>query len=249
MKAALARAGSSRRALAWAGLAAALLALFLGARAVIDPSQMAQLLADLTDRLGAWTYGLVGVMALAETGAFVGLIAPGETVVVVGGLAAQHGQVSLPAIATIAWAAAFAGDSVSFALGRRYGRGLLQRVFARLPIRNDRLRQLELFFARHGGKSVLLGRFIGLIRALAPFVAGASGLRYRSFAPWSFAGTGLWALTFTLVGYAFAASFESATGVVGAAMALIAAVVAAAWIGHAHRQASRLRAKVVRTPC
>ena len=239
----------SRHGLVLAGLAVVFLALLLGARELLDPSRLPDALAELTDRLGAWTYGLVGAMALLETGAFVGLVAPGETVVVVGGLAAQHGEVSLPAVAALAWVAALAGDSLSFAIGRRYGHGLLQRLSARLRIRDERLRALESFFERHGGKSVLLGRFVGFVRALAPFMAGASGLRYRSFLPWSLAGTGLWALTFVLVGYAFAASVESVTGVVTAVMVAIAAAAAAAWLLHARRRGGETGAIAAGAPC
>jgi membrane protein DedA with SNARE-associated domain len=239
----------SRHALVLIGVAVVVAALLVGARELLDPSRLPDALAELTDRLGAWTYGLVGAMALLETGAFVGLVAPGETVVVVGGLAAQHGEVSLPAVAALAWVAALTGDSLSFAIGRRYGHGLLARLTARLRLREERLRQLESFFERHGGKTVLLGRFIGFIRALAPFLAGASGLRYRDFLPWSLAGTGLWALSFTLVGYAFAASFESATGVVTAVMVAIAAAVAAAWLLHARRRGGETRAVAAGAPC
>lgn len=226
-----------RVALAVTGLALGSLAVIVGVRALVDPSRLPEILAEATDRLGAWTYVLVGAMALLETGAFVGLVAPGETIVVVGGLAAQHGDVWLPAIAALAWAGAFAGDSASFALGRRFGRRLLRRLSGRLGIGEERLRRVEAILVRHGGKSVLFGRFVGFVRALAPFMAGASGLRYRSFLPWSLAGTGLWALTFSLVGYAFAASFESLTGIVGAIGATLAAVVVAALLHRARRRA------------
>ena len=60
---------------------------------------------------------------------------------------------------------------------------------------------MESYFQRHGGKTILIGRFIGLVRALAPFIAGSSGMTYRAFVPYSVLGTGLWAATFTLLGY------------------------------------------------
>ncbi len=70
-----------------------------------------------------------------------------------------------------------------------------------MRITRERFEQVEDYFDRHGGKTILIGRFIGLVRALAPFIAGSSGMRYRAFGPYSVLGTGLWATAFTLLGY------------------------------------------------
>ena len=112
----------------------------------------------------------------------------------------------------ITWAAAALGDLASFALGRRLGRRFLVEHGRRIGVTAPRLERVEDFFSRHGGKTILIGRFIGLVRAVAPFLAGASGMRLRAFLPWSILGTGLWATTFTLVGYAFHDSFSAAAG-------------------------------------
>ena len=163
---------------------AVVIALVVGlATGVIDPTALARALAEVVGDLGGWAYEAVGGMALLETGAFVGLVVPGETVVVVGGVAASHGYVSLPLIALTAWLAAWVGDATSFHLGRRYGRRVIARVARRLRISEQRLSSLERSLARHGGKTVLIERFMGCVRALAPFMAGASGMRYRGEAP------------------------------------------------------------------
>src|SRR4029450_7779964 len=81
-----------------------------------------KLIEDLSRSLGAWTYLLVGALAFLETGAFVGLIAPGEFTVLLGGAVAANGDVSLPVIIAITWLAAFSGGSVSLLLGARLGR-------------------------------------------------------------------------------------------------------------------------------
>ena len=94
----------------------------------------------------------------------------------------------------------------------------------------ERLAEVERFYARHGGSAVLLGRFVGLVRAVSPFVAGAAGLALRRFLPWSLAGTLAWATTFTLVGYGFSESFAD-SGETAARIALGAALVAA--VGYA----------------
>jgi undecaprenyl-diphosphatase len=104
---------------------------------------------------------------------------------------AGQGDISLPVILAITWACAFAGDSVSFMLGARLGRGFLVKHGRRFRISEERLKQVEGYFARYGGRTILIGRFIGLVRALAPFIAGSGGascltgtsLRTASWAP------------------------------------------------------------------
>jgi membrane-associated protein len=183
-------------------------------------------LEDASHTLGAWAYPAVGVFAFLETGAFVGLLVPGETAVVVGGVVAAEGDVQLVPLIGLVWLAAAAGDVVSFALGRRLGRPFLERHGPRVRLGPERLGQVERFYARHGGSAVLLGRFVGLVRAVSPFVAGASGLELRRFVPWSLVGTLAWAATFTLVGYGFSESFAD-SGETAARIALGAALFAA----------------------
>jgi membrane protein DedA with SNARE-associated domain/diacylglycerol kinase family enzyme len=207
-----------------AALAAATLALVSGALPVPD---FAGALEDASRTLGAWAYPAVGAFAFLETGAFVGLVVPGETAVVVGGVVAANGDVELAPMIALVWLAAAAGDLASFVLGRRLGRPFLERHGPRLRIGPERLGQVERFYARHGGSAVLLGRFVGLVRAVSPFVAGASGLQLRRFVPWSLAGTLAWAATFTLVGYGFSESFAD-SGESAARIALGAALIATA---------------------
>lgn len=164
----------------------------------VDPQK---LLEDVSGSLGAWTYAIAGVFAFLETGAFVGLVAPGETVVVLAGAVAGQGATSVVLTIGVVWIAAFLGDTCSFLLGQKLGRGWVLRHGPRLRLTPERFGQVERYFADHGGKTILIGRFIGLVRALAPFVAGSSGMPYRQLAPYSILGTGLWATLFTLLGY------------------------------------------------
>jgi membrane protein DedA with SNARE-associated domain/membrane-associated phospholipid phosphatase len=173
---------------------------------------------DIAQALGAWTYALVGVMAYLETGAFVGLVAPGETVVIAGGVIAGQGTIDLIPLIGLVWTCAVLGDSTSFYLGHRLGRGWLERHGPRVKITPERLTQVEGYFERHGGKTILIGRFIGLVRALAPFIAGTSGVRYRRFIPFSIVGTGLWATTFCVLGYVFWRSFDQVAHIAGQAI-------------------------------
>ena len=122
-------------------------------------------------------------MAFLETGAFVGLVAPGETVVIAGGVIAGQGEIELLPLIGIVWTCAILGDTTSFFIGRRLGRGFLEKHGPKVRITHERLEQVERYFDRHGGKTILIGRFIGLVRALAPFIAGSSGMRLPALHP------------------------------------------------------------------
>ena len=183
-------------------------------------------LEDASRTLGGWADPAVAAFALLETGAFVGLLVPGETAVVVGGVVAARGDVELIPMIGLVWLAAGAGDLISFVMGRRLGRPFVERHGPRLHLGPDRLARVDRFYARHGGKAVLLGRFTGIVRAVSPFLAGASGLGLRRFVPWSLAGALLWAATFTAVGYGFSALFAE-SGESAARIALCAALVVA----------------------
>ncbi len=167
-----------------------------------------QLLLDIGDTLGAWTYLLVGALAFLETGAFVGLVAPGETAMLLGGLVAGQGKIEVLTLIAVCWTAATLGDLTSFFLGRRLGRAFLVKHGPRVQITEDRLHTVEGFFDRHGGKAILIGRFVGLVRAIAPFLAGSSGMPLRRFVPYDVIGAGLWSSTFILLGYVFWQSFS-----------------------------------------
>jgi membrane-associated protein len=186
--------------LALAALAA--VAFALTTTGVIELPDLETALTNLSDTLGQWTYLLVAGLAFLETGAFVGLIAPGETAVVLGGVVAAQGQVELGLLLVLVWLAAAAGDLTSFILGRRLGRRFIVARGPCIGVTPARLERVEGFF--------LIGRFVGIIRAVAPFLAGASGLELRRFLPWSLLGTAAWASAFTLVGYLFHRSFSTA---------------------------------------
>ena len=183
------------------------------------------LIEDLADALGEGTYALVGVMAFLETGAFVGLIAPGEFTVIVGGVIAGQGQISVLLLLGIVWLCCVLGDTVSFFIGHRLGRSFLERHGPRFKITHERLAQVDEYFATHGGKTILIGRFIGIVRAVAPFIAGSSGIRYRRFIPFSIIGTGLWGSFYTLLGYFFYQSFDKVAGIAGRATFVFACLV------------------------
>ncbi|MEX1141228.1 MAG: VTT domain-containing protein [Thermoleophilaceae bacterium] len=196
---------------------AAVVAALYATGAMPDFPDVEKLIEDVAQALGTWTYLLVGAFAFLETGAFVGLVVPGESLVIVGGVIAGQGEIALIVLIGIVWSAAILGDTTSFLIGRRLGRGFIIRHGPRVKIDRARFEQVESYFARHGGKTIVIGRFIGLVRALAPFIAGSSGLPYGRFLPFSVIGCGLWATAFSVLGYVFYQSFDQVANVAGQA--------------------------------
>jgi membrane protein DedA with SNARE-associated domain len=233
----------------------AVLALAVYGSGVIHPPSLDTLIRDAGSTLGSYTYLLVGVLAFLETGAGIGLIAPGELAVIVGGVTAGQGAIDLWLLIALVWACAIAGDTTSFFLGRRLGREFMLRHGPRVKLTAGRIEQVERFFARHGGKTLLLGRFIGLVRALAPFLAGASKLPFRRFFPYALVASGVWAATFSVLGYVFWQSFDEIANLARQGTFALTAVVAlltAATMLYRHlrvpQNRRRVRSWVLRRP-
>jgi undecaprenyl-diphosphatase len=205
-----------------------------------------KVLSDVSNALGSWTYALVGVFAFAETGAFVGLVVPGETVMLLGGAVAGQGVTNVYLTIAIAWFAAWAGDSTSFFIGRRLGRNFLLQHGPRFGFGHDRLEQVEDYFSRYGGRTIFIGRFVGIVRAFAPFIAGSSGMRYRAFVPYSILGTGLWVSATIVIGYVFSRNIGSAINYAGKGFfvlgTLIVIVVGSVYLYRHLREAENRRA-------
>jgi undecaprenyl-diphosphatase len=200
-------------------------------------------LTRLAPALGDWTYPLVAVLAYLEAAAFVGLLVPGELTVVLGGAVARDGAISIELLFALVWLAAVAGDTTGFVLGRKLGRGFLQQHGPRFRITPEIVARVEGIFDRHGGKAIILGRFIGVARAITPFLAGSSHLPLRRFLAFDIAGAGAWAAAFLGVGYLVAASASGAASLshkIGLAIGTGAvAGVVALGIRHVARNAPR----------
>lgn len=198
------RLSAGNRALALAA------ALALGAygSGLVHPPSPEKLILGVGERLGPYTYVLVGALAFLEVGAFVGVLVPGEFTVIFGGVVAGQGVIDIGRLIGLVWICAVAGDTTSYLLGRRLGRGFILRHGPRVKITRARLETVEGFFEEHGGKTILFGRFIGLVRAMAPFLAGASHMPLRSFLPYDVVSAGIWSATCCLVGYVFWQSFS-----------------------------------------
>lgn len=151
--------------------------------------------------LPAWVALLV-VFALPalESSAFVGFVFPGEIALILGGVLAYEGRVSLVAVLAAGIAGAAVGDSVGYAVGKRYGRRLLDGTVGRF-VKARHLDRAEVYLAERGGKAVFFGRFTAALRVLIPGLAGMSGLRYRTFVVFNVASAVGWGTLSVLLGY------------------------------------------------
>jgi membrane protein DedA with SNARE-associated domain/membrane-associated phospholipid phosphatase len=178
---------------------------------VIELPNFEHILEDAGQALGKWTYLAVGLLAFLETGAFLGFVAPGETAVIVGGLVAGQGQISLLALIAIVWVCCVLGDLTAYEIGRRLGRQWLLKHGERLKITEERLTTVEGFLDKRGAVFIVFGRFLGLVRPLIPFTAGASNMPLRRFLPYDVLAAGLWAITFCTLGFLFWRSIDQLT--------------------------------------
>jgi membrane-associated protein len=148
---------------------------------------------------GGWAVLGVSLIVFAETGLLLGFFLPGDTLLFTVGLLAASGAISTPlwAVVLSLVAAAVLGGECGFAIGRKAGRPLLER--SRL-VREDQLQQTEAFFARHGHLTLVIARFVPVVRTLAPLVAGAARMPARTYTVGNTVGAALWAAGLTLVG-------------------------------------------------
>lgn len=195
---------------------------------VIHPPSIEEIVQGVGSSLGDWTYLLVGVNAFLETGAFLGFIAPGETMVLFGGVLAGEGTIDLRTLIVVTWLSAMAGDVSAYAIGRRYGRDFLLRHGARVKIGESQVSFVEGFFTRHGRATILLGRWVGVVRPLVPFLAGSSRMRFWEFLIIDIVATLAWAAALCVVGSIFWHNFDQLVTLVGRALFILGTLIAIA---------------------
>lgn len=159
-------------------------------------------------------YLAVFAFPFLEASIFLGFVFPGETALVLGGVLASQGRLTLGAVIALAIVGAISGDAVGYAVGRRFGPGLQSSRLGRL-VGDHRWEASQAFLRRRGGPAVFVGRFTALLRALVPSAAGMARLPYRTFALWNAVGGSLWAGGFVLAGYLAGASYKKVEGYLG----------------------------------
>ena len=158
-----------------------------------------------------WGYLVVGLATFLENSIGAGLVVPGETLVILGGFYARIGDppLSLPLISLVAVTFAVLGDNVGYFLGRRYGRGLLERIGPRIGISHEKIAYAERYYEEHGGKTVFLGRFIPVVRSVGFILAGAAKLEWRRFIVYDIVGAAIWGVGHTVLGFFIGATIET----------------------------------------
>ncbi len=143
--------------------------------------------------------GLFGII-FAETGLLIGFFLPGDSLLFTAGFLASQDYFNIWALTLVCFVAAVTGDAVGYTFGQRVGRGLFQRPESRL-FRPQHLLRAEAFFERHGGKAVVLARFLPVVRTFVPIVAGVGAMRYPRFALFNVIGGVLWAIGLPWAGF------------------------------------------------
>jgi membrane-associated protein len=162
-----------------------------------------QLLARLYDVKGLIEWGgplLVCVIVFVETGMFVGFFLPGDSLLVTAGVFAGAGHTSLSALLILVTLCAIAGDQLGYFIGRMAGQSLYTREEARF-FKKRHLERAHEFYEKYGGKTVILARFVPIVRTFCPPVAGAAKMSYTRYLIYDIFGGILWVWSMTLLGY------------------------------------------------
>lgn len=191
-------------------------------------------------------YWIVGTAALLENSIGAGVIVPGELTVIAGGFFAARGVISPLWLGVVAAVAGIIGDNIGYAIGRRYGRGFLERFGRFVFLSPERLARAEAFYEHHGGKTVFLGRFIPLVRSVGCLLAGTTRLQYRRFLFFDAAGAILWAAGNVAAGFLIGKGYERVERYLGwsglvAIGLLVLLIVGSAWLRR--RRQERLKEK------
>jgi membrane-associated protein len=192
-----------------------------------------QHLALLLQQYGGWVYGILFAIVFCETGLVVTPFLPGDSLLFVAGALAAGGGLDIAALIAVLLAAAVIGDNSNYAIGRWAG----SRIVAWQSRLLDRaaLERTHAFYERHGGTTMILARFIPLVRTFAPFVAGMARMTYPRFFAFDLAGAILWVVSLALAGYWFgnlAVVRNNLSLVIVAIVALSLTPVAVGWLRH-----------------
>src|SRR3954454_16253365 len=156
----------------------------------IDPQQLIR------------SFGTIGLILIifAESGLLIGFFLPGDSLLFTAGLLASQGKLNLAVVLVGCFLAAVIGDQVGYAFGKRVGPSLFQRPNSRL-FKQQHVERANEFFEEHGAKTIVMARFVPVVRTFAPILAGVGTMRYRTFLTYNVIGGFLWAVGVTLLGY------------------------------------------------
>lgn len=161
-----------------------------------------QHLLSLLQNYGGWVYLILFLIIFCETGLVVAPFLPGDSLLFVTGTLAATGALNVQGVAVLLMAASFSGDNTNYWIGRYLGPKVLRKEQSRFFNRSY-LEKTQRFYEKHGGKTILVARFIPIIRTFAPFVAGIGRMRYLRFVLYSLGGSVFWISFFVFGGFYF----------------------------------------------
>ena len=152
------------------------------------------------EKFGIYAYAIIFFIIFAESGLFFGFFLPGDSLLFTAGFLASQHLLDIRVLAVLCFIAAVSGDSVGYAFGRKFGRRLFHRKDSILFSQHN-LQSAEVFYEKHGKKTIVLARFIPVIRTFAPIVAGIGDMHYQTFIFYNIIGGLLWAVGITMLGF------------------------------------------------
>lgn len=150
---------------------------------------------------GLWVYGILFVIVFVETGLVVMPFLPGDSLLFAAGAFAALGSLNIVTVLMLLSTAAILGDTVNYWIGHFFGEAMIKNP--KIPIKKEHIEETKKFFDKHGGKTIILARFVPIVRTFAPFVAGVGKMHYGNFISFNFIGGFVWVFLFTLAGYFF----------------------------------------------
>lgn len=160
-------------------------------------------LVEIIINFGAWSYAILFLIVFVETGMVIFPFLPGDSLLFASGALAAMGAFNIGLLLFIFFTAAVIGDAVNYYIGKKVGTTISPDSFLGRFINQEKMNRAEAFFERHGGKTIVIARFMPFIRTFAPFVAGASRMDYRYFFIYNVVGAALWVGICTILGYFF----------------------------------------------
>ncbi len=148
------------------------------------------------------TFGTIGLLLVvfAESGLLIGFFLPGDSLLFTAGVFAAKGDLTLPVVLVGVFVAAVLGDQVGYAFGHKVGPALFRRPDSRF-FKQEHVERAQRYFEEHGPKTIVLARFVPIVRTFAPIVAGVGTMRYRTFLVYNVAGGLLWGVGVTMLGF------------------------------------------------
>ena len=162
-----------------------------------------QHLAALSAEYGVWIYAILFLIIFCETGLVVTPFLPGDSLLFAAGGIAALGEMNIHLMVALLLVAAILGDAVNFAIGKYFGSRLFANPDSKI-FRRAYLDKTHAFYEKHGGKTIIIARFVPIVRTFAPFVAGMGNMHYGRFIRYNIIGAILWVVLFSYAGYFFA---------------------------------------------